>query len=89
MLSEKIKEVMGEVDKLEEVASLMEQADSIEGQLSTAEASIADLTAQNEQLRKTNQDLLNKIALSVTDKVEDEEEVEEKTPDEVLDELFS
>lgn len=89
MLSEKIKELMGEVDKLEEVASLMEQADSLEGQLSTAEASIADLTAQNEQLRKTNQDLLNKIALSVTDKVEDEEEVEEKTPDEVLDELFS
>lgn len=89
MLSEKIKELMGEIDKLDEVVSLMEQADSVEGQLSTAETSIADLTAQNEQLRKTNQDLLNKIALSVTDEVKDEEEVEEKTPDEVLDELFS
>lgn len=80
---------MGEIDKLDEVASLMEQADSVEGQLSTAEASIADLTAENEQLRKVNQELLNKIALSVTDEVKDEEEVEEKTPDEVLDELFS
>lgn len=89
MLSEKIKELMGEIDKLDEVASLMEQADSVEGQLSTAEASIADLTAENEQLRKVNQELLNKIALSVTDEVKDEEEVEEKTPDEVLDELFS
>jgi flagellar biosynthesis/type III secretory pathway protein FliH len=88
MLSEKIKELMGEIDRLDEVASLMEQADSLEGQLSTAEASIADLTAENEQLRKVNQDLLNKIALSATDEVV-EEEVEEKTPDEVLDELFS
>lgn len=75
MLSEDIKKLAEQTDKLDEVKSLISEAESYETQLTEARNKIDEMTSQIASLRDTNM----KLFLSVTKPV-DETEPEEPKP---------
>lgn len=75
MLSEAIKKLAEETDKLDQVKDLISEAESYETQLTEARNKIDEMTSQIANLRDTNM----KLFLSVTKPV-DEEEKEEPAP---------
>lgn len=84
MLSEKIKSIASEVTELDALTEIMGEADSMETQLSEAKTKISELEGTIAELRDVNMKLFINQTQSVEDDIEDE-----KTPDEVLDELFA
>lgn len=75
MLSEAIKKLAEETDKLDQVKDLISEAESYETQLTEARNKIDEMTSQIANLRDTNM----KLFLSVTKPV-DETEPEEPKP---------
>lgn len=73
MLSEKIKALVGETDKLDELKDLMSEADSYETQLAEARNIIAERDEKIASLRDTNA----KLFLSVTKPSDEPEEAPE------------
>lgn len=84
MLSEKIKSIASEVTELDALTEIMGEADAMETQLSEAATKISELEGTIAELRDVNMKLFINQTQSVEDDIEDE-----KTPDEVLDELFA
>ena len=84
MFSEKLKELVGETDKLEMLDSLMVEADSMETKIAEHEATIEALNTRISDLQREN----NALFLRLHDTAPDAEVEEEKTPDDLIDELF-
>lgn len=74
MLSEKIKELVGETDKLVELKEIMEEADSLETQIETNKQTISEQIEKIQSLRDTNM----KLFLSQTAPEPKEPEPEKK-----------
>lgn len=84
MLSEQIKKLAENTDKLDSVQELLAEAESYETQLTEARNKIDEMTSQIASLRDTNM----KLFLSQTSKV-DEEEKPEPTGDELIEQLLN
>lgn len=74
MLSEKIKELVGETDKLVELKEIMEEADSLETQIENNKQTISEQIEKIQSLRDTNM----KLFLSQTAPEPKEPEPEKK-----------
>ena len=89
MISEKLKSIVENADSVTGLLDIMGEIDNVEKSLEIANGQIEQLAGENESLKAERQELFNRLTLLQTEKVEDEEEEPEKTPDEILDELFS
>lgn len=85
MLGEKLKGLIGETDKVDELIEVMTAIDELETTNASFQAEIEKLQADNANLREIN----GKLALQITTPVKEEEEEPEKSADEVIDEAFS
>ena len=89
MISEKLKSIVENADSVTGLLDIMGEIDNVEKSLEIANGQIEQLAGENESLKAERQELFNRLTLLQTEKVEDEDEEPEKTPDEILDELFS
>lgn len=89
MISEKLKSIVENAESVTGLLDIMSEIDTVEKNLEIANGQIEQLAGENESLKSERQELFNRLTLLQTEKVEDEDEEPEKTPDEILDELFS
>lgn len=85
MLGEKLKGLIGETDKVDELIEVISAIDELETTNASFQAEIEKLQADNANLREIN----GKLALQITTPVKEEEEEEEKSAEELVDEAFS
>lgn len=84
-LSEKLKSLIGETDKLDELLELMKEIDDLE----TIKASLEEQVERQSDDIANLRDINGRLALQITSPVKQEEETPEKTGDELIDELFN
>lgn len=85
MLGEKIKSLMSETDKLDELTEIIKEADALEAQIEANKTSMSEMKEKISELQDVNM----KLFLSSTSDVEDEAEEEELTPEQELEKLVN
>lgn len=85
MLSERIKTMFSETDKLDELNELVNECMSLESTLESTRGEIDSLNAQIAELRDTNMKLFLKVQ---GEEQTAEEEEKEPTADEIFDEII-
>lgn len=85
MLSERIKTMFSETDKLDELNELVSECMSLESTLESTRGEIDSLNAQIAELRDTNMKLFLKVQ---GEEQTAEEEEKEPTADEIFDEIL-
>lgn len=85
MLGEKIKSLMSETDKLDELTEIIKEADALEAQIEANKTSMSEMQEKISELQDVNM----KLFLSSTSDVEDEAEEEELTPEQELEKLVN
>ena len=85
MLGERLKGLIGETDKVDELVDIVNSINELETTNASFQAEIEKLQADNATLREIN----GKLALQITTPMAEEEEEKEPSADELIDEAFS
>ena len=85
MLGERLKGLIGETDKVDELVDIVNCINELETTNASFQAEIEKLQADNANLREIN----GKLALQITTPVAEEEEAPEQTAEEAIDEAFA